>query len=500
MEQFFYLRAKKLDISTGHPWIVVIHKSDAGRYGLQPGDEININWRNKQREAAVDISEKLVKSGQIGLFKDVFNEYKIQERQLLELSLAGRPKSIKAIQKKLLGEMLSYQEIYSIILDIVNDRLNDVEIGFFVASALAKKNNFSHQEMYYMVKAMADTGTKFHFGKVVADKHSIGGLPGNRVTPIIVAIVASYGVIIPKTSSRAVTSAAGTADTFEVLTSVSYSSEQIKKIVKKVGACLMWGANDVAPADDKILGIVYQLGIELYTKMIISIVAKKVAMGITHLILDIPVGPTAKVATLKDAKTISRLFMFLTKKFHIKTKILIQKSAVGPVGKGIGPSLEARDILRVFQQKNNRPIDLEEKSLLLAGNLLELVGRAKKGTGVYLARQALINGQAWKKMKEIIIAQGGKPIDSEKTKIGRLQYNIVAHKDGKIVEIHNKNLVEICRLLGAPRLKTAGIYFHKMINEPVKNGDVLFTLYTDNHLRLNTAKEILKKIWIYKIK
>jgi len=139
MKQFFYLRAKKIDIATGHPWIVVIHKSDADRYGLQPGDEININWRNKQREAVVDISEKLVKSGQIGLFKDVFNEYKIQEHQLLELSLAGRPKSIKAIQKKLLGEKLSYQEIYSIISDIVNDRLNDVEVGFFVASALAKK-------------------------------------------------------------------------------------------------------------------------------------------------------------------------------------------------------------------------------------------------------------------------------------------------------------------------------------------------------------------------
>ncbi len=500
MKNSFFLRVKNLDIQTGNPWIVVIHRVDAQRYGLRAGDELNIHWQKKQREAMVDITETLVKLGQVGLFHEVINEYKIKKGQLLELSLAGRPISMKAIQKKLLGKPLSYQEIYSIISDIVNNRLNDVEIGFFVASALAKKNNFSHQEMYYMVKAMANTGARFNFGRVVADKHSIGGLPGNRVTPIIVAIVASYGVIIPKTSTRAVTSAAGTADTFEVLTSVSYNSEQIKKIVKKVGACLMWGANDVAPADDKILGIVYQLGMELYTKMVISIVAKKVAMGITHLILDIPVGPTAKVTTLKDAKIISQLFQFLTKKFHIKTKILIQKSAVGPVGKGIGPSLEARDILRVLQQKENRPIDLEQKSLLLAGTLLELVGRVKKGTGIYMARRALINGQAWKKMKEIIIAQGGKPIDSEKVKIGRLHYNILAHKNGRIIEVHNKNLVEICRLLGAPKLETAGIYFHKMINEPVKNGDVLFTLYTDNHLRLNTAKNVLNKIWIYKIK
>ncbi|MCX6741106.1 MAG: hypothetical protein NTY61_01775, partial [Candidatus Parcubacteria bacterium] len=156
MQQFFYLRAKKLDISTGHPWIVVIHRSYADRYGLQPGDEININWHQKQRQAVVDISEKLVRSGQIGLFEDVFNEYKIQKKQLLELSLAGRPKSIRAIQKKLLGERLSYQEIYSIIADIVNDRLSDSELGFFVDSALAKTGNFSHQEMYYTAKAMAN--------------------------------------------------------------------------------------------------------------------------------------------------------------------------------------------------------------------------------------------------------------------------------------------------------------------------------------------------------
>ena len=335
---------------------------------------------------------------------------------------------------------------------------------------------------------------------MVADKHSIGGLPGNRVTPIVVAIVASYGITIPKTSTRAVTSAAGTADTFEVLTSVSHTSEEIKKIVKKVGACLMWGANDVAPADDKILSVVYQLGMELYTKMVISIMAKKVAMGITHLILDIPFGPTAKVTNLKDAKEISRLFLFLAKKFHIKLKVLIRHTVMGPIGKGIGPALEARDILRVLQQKRERPLDLEEKSVWLTANLLELVGKAKKGTGQYLAYKALTNGTAWEKMKQIIKAQGGVPTDSEKIKIGKLKYNIISHKNGRIVEVHNKNLVEVCRLLGAPAQKTAGIYFHKMINEPVKKGDVLFTLRTNSALHLETAKNILNKIWIYKIK
>ncbi|MGB9609177.1 MAG: thymidine phosphorylase, partial [Minisyncoccia bacterium] len=306
--------------------------------------------------------------------------------------------------------------------------------------------------------------------------------------------------IIPKTSSRAVTSAAGTADTFEVLAPVTFKSQEVEKIVKKVGACLVWGAEKIAPADDRIIKTSYQLGIEPYTKMVISIMAKKVAMGITHLVLDVPVGPTTKIQTLKRAKQIKKLFLYLARKFKIKAKVLIQRSVKGPIGRGIGSVLEARDILRILQQKEDRPRDLEEKSIQLAGSLLELVGKAKKGTGSYLARKALVNGQAWQKMQEIIKAQGGQPIDSEKLKLGKIRYNIKAKNSGRVIAIHNKNLVEICRLLGAPGEKTAGVYLHKVVREPVKKGEILYTLYTSSILHLNLAKEALKKIWIYKIR
>lgn len=499
MTQSFFLRARPLDISTGYPWIAVIHEKDSRRFGLHAGDELNFKWKNRRTIIVIDITETLIQPGQIGLFKEILKHYEIKKDELIELSLAGRPKSVKAIQKKLLGKKLSYREIYSIISDIAEYRLGETEIAFFVASAFGS-NKFSKEEIYYLTKAMAYTGKVFNFGKIVADKHSTGGLPGNRVTPIIVAIVGSYGITIPKTSSRAVTSAAGTADTFEVLAPVTFKSKEVKKIVKKVGACLVWGAEKIAPADDRIIKATYQLGIEPYSKMVISIMAKKVAMGVTHLVLDIPVGPTTKISTLKRAEQIKKLFLYLAHKFNIKARCLIHRSVKGPIGQGIGPVLEARDILRVLQQKENRPRDLEEKAIWLAGNLLELVGKAKKGIGPYLARKALVSGQAWQKMQEIICAQGGRPIDSEKLKLGKFKYNIKAKKGGRVVAIHNKNLVEICRLLGAPGEKTAGIYLHKVVREPVKKGEVLCTLYTNSILHLNLAKEALKKIWIYKIK
>ncbi|MCD6470918.1 thymidine phosphorylase [bacterium] len=497
--QKFFLRAKSLDIKTGYPWIIVIHEKDCRRYGIVAGDELSFHWKNKKTVVFVNVTETLIRPGYIGLFQEILKHYEIKNGELIELELVEKPKSIEAIQKKLIGKKLSYKEIYQIVSDIANYRLNDAEIAFFIAAAFAKRG-FSRKEIYYLTKAMAYTGHIFNFGKLVADKHSTGGLPGNRVTPIIVAIVASCGITFPKTSSRAVTSAAGTADTFEVLAPVSFKIKEIEKIIKKINCCLVWGAEKIAPADDRIVKISYQLNIEPYTKMVVSIMSKKVAMGITHLIIDIPVGKTAKVPTMKKAHFLKNIFLYLGKKFKIKTKVLISR-ARGPIGKGIGPALEARDILRVMQQKKNRPMDLENKSIWLAGNLLELTGKIKKGAGEYTAREKLRDGSAWKKMQEIIKIQGGNPnIDSEEIELGKIKHNVYANKSGRISAIHNKNLAEICRLLGAPDIKKAGIYLHKTVGKKVKKGDLLFTLYTVSHLRLNLALEGLKKIWIFKIK
>jgi len=494
-----FLQVKNLDISTGYPWIAIINEKNARHLGIRPGDKLTLKWKKRHTVIAVDTTTTLVKEGEVGLFREITEEYKLKEGDLLELSIAGYASSLKVIYKKLRGGKLSKQEIYNLVSDIVNYKIDDIELAFFIASAF-DRNNFSPEEIDYLTQAIADTGEKLKLGKVVADKHSIGGIPGNCTTPIVVSIVASEGIKIPKTSSRAVTSAAGTADAMEVLMPVELPLAKIKAVVKKTNGCLIWGgAVKLAPADDRFIKICYHLGIEPFSKMVVSIMAKKLAAGATHLVIDMPVGPTAKISTKEDIQWVKKLFLFVSKKCHIKTKVIIQK-VKGPVGRGMGPALKARDVLRVLEQKDNRPFDLEKKAVHLAGTLLELVGKAKKGKGEEMAWASLRSGRALAKMKEITKAQGGNSrIEAKDIQLGRIRYSVKSPKRGKVYSINNKNLVRLARLLGAPFTKEAGIYLEKIVGDEVKTGDALCTFYSQSKQRLDLAKKALSSMKLYDV-
>ena len=494
----YYLKIKKLDIETGQANIALVNEEEAMRYGIRAGDKIEILWQKNRIIAEANTSSTRVKPGQIALYRDIWEKMTIPQNTIVEVEFLERAKSIQAIKKRLLKKKLTYQDFYQIFSDISNGILTRTEITYFVASSFIK--NYTDQELYYMTKAMAETGEVIKFHGLVADKHSVGGLAGNRTTMVAIPILASLGLIIPKTSSRAITSPAGTADTMEVLAPVSFTADEIRKIVKKTGACLVWGGGlNLAPADDKILKVSYPLSLEPYDKMLVSIMAKKVAMGITHLIIDMPVGVTTKIPDMKVAKELERKFKYLASRFGIKIKVVMIR-AEDPVGRGVGPSLEARDVLRVLQQKDGYPTDLANKAIHLAGELLELTGKTKKGHGAKMAWQALESGAAWKKMQEIIKAQGGNSeIDPEDIVIGACKKYITAPKSGKITFTDNKGLNTIARILGAPSDKLAGVYLNKEYGNHVKKGERLFTLYARSKDRIHLASVALEKISIVKI-
>jgi len=494
----YYLKIKKLDIKTGQSNIALLNVDEAMRYGIKAGDKIKITWQKNSVIAEANTSEKRVPAGSIGLYRDIWESINIPLNTIAEVHFLERAKSVQAIKKRLLGKTLKYEDFYQIFADISNGVLTRTETTYFVASSFM--HGYTDQELYYMVKAMAETGEMLKFPGIVVDKHSVGGLSGNRTSMVAIPILASLGLIIPKTSSRAITSPAGTADTMEVLAPVSFSADQIRKIVKKAGGCLVWGGGlNLAPADDKILKVSYPLSLEPYDKMLVSIMAKKVATGITHLVIDMPVGPTTKIPNMKIARELERKFKFLARKFGIKIKVVMIETE-DPVGMGVGPALEARDVLRVLQQKDNYPADLANKSIHLAGQLLELCGKAKKGHGATMAWKALESGAAWKKMQEIIKLQGGNPnIDSNAIVLGAHKKYYTATKSGKITFTDNKGLNTVARILGAPRDKLAGIYLNKEYGDQVKKGERLFTTYARTSERLKLADIALKKMCIFKI-
>ncbi len=495
----YYLRGKNLDIRTGSKLVALLNEEEAKAYGIHVGDKITLIWsKSKRLTVTVDMSTKRIDRGQIGLFKDIWEKKKVEPGDLVEVKLESRPLSLETIKKKMLGKPATYEEIYAVIKDIVNGKLGEVETTYYAASSFVKP--YSMDELYFVTKAMAETGEKFNLRMKVVDKHSIGGLAGNRVTPIIVSIIASLGLNIPKTSSRAITSPAGTADTMEVLCPVSFPMEKIKKIVRKTHGCLVWGGGlKMAPADDKIIKVSRPLALEPFDKIIVSIMAKKVATGVDYLLIDLPVGPTCKVCKMKDAKEIEKKFVALGKKFGIKVRAYITR-AKEPVGRGIGPALEARGVLRVLQGHKFRPKDLEKKAINEAGALLELKGYCKKGEGATIARKQIESGAAWKKLNEIIQAQGGKKDwNSEEVIQEVAKYEIHAKKSGKIKFVDNRAINEVCMNLGAPIDKNAGIHTHVYFGQKVKKGDKLFTMYATNEERLKLGKSAINARPIFHI-
>ena len=410
--------------------------------------------------------------------------------------------ALSAIRKKLLGKTLSYSEIFSLMDEVAHKRLGPVLTTYFVAAAF--KEGFSNDELYFLTRAMADTGTKLRFNGIVADKHSTGGLGGTRTTMIIVPIVASAGFKIPKNSSRAITTPAGTADTMEVLAPVTFTPSKIVRIVDKVGGCIVWGGHlGLAPADDVIIQVEEPLAFESFDKIIVSIMAKKIASGATHLILDIPVGSTLKIRHFKDAEIIGEKFKYLAKKFKIKVTVDINQ-ALEPAGHAVGPTLEALDVLKVLQQRPDRPFVLEAKALRLAGKLLDLClsdrKRKQRESGEELAKYILVSGKAFAKMREIIKAQGGNPdVSSNDIHLAEYVYEVPSPKKGTVTTFNNQDLTIIAKILGCPQDKKAGLYLTRRLDERVDKNDILCILYSSDKWRLREAKETLPHTPIYKI-
>lgn len=480
------LRVKQVNISSGGPLVAVLNIHDANRLDLKALDRVKIKKGRKSVIVAVDLTKNhRAKKGEIGLFEEVTNLLKLKDKTIVDISVEPKPISLQYIKKKLDGERLTKIEINEIIKDIVENRLTEVEITYFVSGCYI--NGMSLYESAYLTEAIADNGKKLNLNKYpVLDKHSISGVPGNRTTMIIIPIVTALGYIMPKTSTRSITSASGTSDTMEVLAPVEHSVESIKKIIKSVGGCMVWGgALELASADDKLIKVEKTISLDPEGIMLASILAKKFSAGATHIILDIPYGKGSKVESKDVAKRLKRKFEFLGKLLGMEIRTYFSDGRQ-PIGNGIGPALEARDVLMVLENKG--PQDLKDKAVKMATILLSMVGVKNSYSKVI---GILESGLALKKMKEIIKAQGGNPnISSDKIKVGKFKMEIRAKNSGIVKEISNKNLVKIAKLAGAPEDKGAGIYFNVKLNEKVKKNQILFFIFADNKKRLQYAKHI----------
>jgi len=477
--------------------IVVIHENDSQEIGHFPGDRVKLITERKAIVAIANETNKLVRPGELGAFREVTEALSLRPGDVVTVEIAPRPQSVASIKKKMMGGKLTFDEIGTIVRDIVDGNLSTTEMTAFVVSEFIRDMDLD--EIVALTRHMVDTGDRMEFEREhVLDVHSIGGVPGNKYALLTVPIVAAAGLIVPKTSSRAITSAAGTADVMEVLANVTLGIEEIKRIVNKVGGVLAWGgAVNLAPADDIIINTERQLSIDPRCQLLASVMSKKLAAGVNSILIDIPTGPGAKVESIEEARNFAHDFIELGRKLKVQVEVAVTYGGQ-PVGHAIGPALEAKEALEALLGKG--PGSLIEKSTSLAAIMLELGGAAAPGLGKEMAMEILRSGKAHQKMREIIAAQGGNPdIKPEEIPIGDKKEVVVAPYSGYVTQIYNQNINEIARAAGAPRDKGAGILLLRKKEGKVDKGEPLFEIYAEHESKLDEALEVARRKFPLKI-
>lgn len=385
------LKYKHLGIYTQNENVVYMHENChvCASEGFEALTRIRISTATDSIVASLNvISSNLLLTDEIGLSDAAAKKLNVSPNETLYVSHLEPIKSLSHVRAKIYNQKLDYLAYNEIITDIVQGNYSNIDLTAFITACAG--NRMDLDEITYLTKAMIASGMQLHWNKeIVVDKHCIGGLPGNRTTPLVVAIVTAFGLTMPKTSSRAITSPAGTADTMEVFTNVTLSPEKIKEVVHKEGGCIVWGGTaQLSPADDLLIKIEKALDIDSEGQLIASVLSKKAAAGSTHVVIDIPVGETAKMRSTKMAQELQDHMEAIGKEVGLNVKVIITDGSQ-PVGRGIGPALEAIDILKVLKNEADAPKDLTERSLLLAGELLELSGKVDSGTGYQTAKQVL---------------------------------------------------------------------------------------------------------------
>ncbi|WP_395021329.1 thymidine phosphorylase family protein [Dongia sp.] len=479
------LQARRLGVHTQDQAIVFM-RTDCHvcrSEGLSARSQVSVRSDDQEIVATLyQISTDVVQLNEVGLSEAAWHRLQVTDGDRLTVRHADPVESLAEMRRRIYGHRLDDGSLRSIVSDIVAGRYSDVHLSAFVTACAALP--LDHNETIALTRVMFEVGERLSWpGSLIVDKHSVGGLPGNRTTPIVVAIVAAHGLTMPKTSSRAITSPAGTADAMETLAPVDLDLAAIRRVVERESGCIVWGGSvRLSPADDVLIRVERALDLDSEGQLIASVLSKKIAAGSTHVVLDLPVGPTAKIRSADTAATLSQRLVDVAGAFGLQVRV-VQSDGSQPVGQGIGPALEARDVLAVLQDCPGAPADLRDRACTLAGALLELGGDVLSGTGRSLAGQILADGRAWRKFQNICEAQGGMRIPAEAAH----QHPLLVARSGRIVRIDNRKLAKLAKLAGAPDSKAAGVHMECKLGHQVQAGQPFCVVHAETRGELEYA-------------
>jgi thymidine phosphorylase len=486
------LRARRVGIDTWREFVAYLHRAcplyrTEGYIALSKV-EVRANGRRLLATVNIVDDERIVGERELGLSEEAWAELGVTPGAPIEIALAEPPASIAALRTKLRGEVLPRADWFALVRDIAERRYSKIELAAFVTATA--QTELERDEVLALTEAMVAAGRRLDWRETpVVDKHCVGGIPGNRTSMLLVPIVAAHGMLIPKTSSRAITSPAGTADTMAVLADVALGVERMQAIVRELRGCLAWGGTaGLSPADDVLISVERPLGIDSPGQMVASILSKKLAAGSTHLVIDIPVGPSAKVRSQDAALQLKKLFEAVGRQLGLVLDVVVSDGRQ-PVGRGIGPVLEARDVMAVLHNDPGAPLDLRQKALRLAGRVIEFSPDVRGGEGYAIARDILDSGRALAKMEAIVAAQGARDFDWRHPPLAPLSFEVTAPTAGRLAAYDNEGLARIARLAGAPKSPGAGVDLIVTPGATLRAGDPLYRVHAQYASELEFARE-----------
>ncbi len=357
---------------------------------------------------------------------------------------------VDIINKKRLGNELSYEEINYFVMEYINKNIEDYQISSLLMAICL--NGMSEEEIFNLTEVMLNSGEKIDLSTIPGikvDKHSTGGV-GDKTTLILLPLIASCGVIAPKMSGRGLGFTGGTIDKLESIPGfkTNLTEEEFINTVKKVGCSIVSQTGNLVPADKKLYALRDVTGtVESLPLIASSIMSKKLASGADKIVIDLKVGNGALMKNLSDAKKLASIMVSIGKKYNKETVCLLTDMNQ-PLGNAIGNSLEVKEAIDVLNNKGPKDI---RSLIIVLGTIMTSMGlgisfeEANK-----LVLNNLENGKAFEKFKEMISEQGG---DLEKLEVSDTVVSIKSKTTGFIKKIHTNELGEIVRKLGGGRYK-----------------------------------------------
>ena len=398
---------------------------------------------------------------------------------------------INIIDKKRLNKELTNEEINYFISEYTKGAIPDYQASALLMAICI--NGMNPREIVDFTMAMVHSGDMLDLSDIsdnIVDKHSTGGV-GDKVTLIVMPIIASLGIPVAKMSGRGLGITGGTIDKLESIPgyNVNLTLEQCKENVKQHGISIIAQTGDLAPADKKLYALRdVTATVQSIPLIASSIMSKKIAAGANHIVLDVTCGKGAFMKDISMARQLADMMIEIGKLANRDTRCVIT-AMDQPLGYAIGNSLEVIEAINFL--KGDMPEDLKEVILEIGSEMLKVCGIGDDiENNKQLILDSINSGKAFEKFKELVIAQGGDKSfieDTSKFEKAAYQLELKASQNGYIKEIDSYKIGEYCMNLGAGRKRKedsinhkVGIILKKKIGDYIEEGETLAIVHTDD--------------------